>query len=117
MSVLLRAEHTENIVILMHWLAKVTSFLLIPPVGVGVAELALHGRRVGIVSILQPQQSASKKTEYQHIATNKMKVIILGLSAKSSELRKGSAGMGVAGGSLGQPPGHEASRKHLDSIN
>lgn len=65
MSVLLGTENTKNIVVLVDWLAKVTSFLLIPPVGVGVAELAFHGRRVGVVSVLQPPQSALSDKFFQ----------------------------------------------------
>ena len=59
MGVLLRTENTEDIVILVDWLAKVASFLLIPPVGVGVAELAFHGRRVGVVSVLHRNDQLS----------------------------------------------------------
>ena len=117
MSVLFGTENTKNIVVLVDWLAEVTSFLFIPPVGVGIPELAFHGWRVGVVSVLQPQQSALSETFFQRGFTNKMRVIILGLSSKGSELRKGSAGMGIAGGGLGQPPGNEASRKHLNSKN
>jgi hypothetical protein len=36
----------------MYWLAIVSSFLLVPPIGMRVAELAFDRRRVGISTIL-----------------------------------------------------------------
>ena len=46
------SEHAKDIVILMDGLAKVAALLLIPPVGVWIAVLALYARRVDVATIL-----------------------------------------------------------------
>jgi hypothetical protein len=40
-------------VVLVHRLAKVPPLLLVPPVGVGIAELALDARRVDVAAVLR----------------------------------------------------------------
>lgn len=50
--VLFRREHAQDIVVLVHGLAVVAPLLLVPPVGVGVTELALLGRRVDVATVL-----------------------------------------------------------------
>lgn len=52
MSILLRAEYTENLVLLMHRFAKVPSFLLVPPVVTGVSEGSLNAGRVLVAAVL-----------------------------------------------------------------
>lgn len=51
-GILFRAEDTEDLIIFVDRLAKVTPLLLIPPATVGVSELALHTRRVLVAAIL-----------------------------------------------------------------
>lgn len=51
-GVLVGGEDAEDVVILVDELAEVAALLLIPPVGVGVAELALLGRGVGVAAVL-----------------------------------------------------------------
>lgn len=46
-------EHSQNIVVFMKWLAVVTTLLLVPPVGVWIAELALNSRWVDIAAVLR----------------------------------------------------------------
>jgi len=55
--VLLRREDTQDVIVLVQRLAVVSAFLLVPPVCVRVAELALDGESggqvgVGVVAIL-----------------------------------------------------------------
>ena len=52
MGVLLRTEHSQDIIVLVHWLSEVPSLLLIPPVAVRVSELPLDGRGILVVAIL-----------------------------------------------------------------
>lgn len=52
-SVLKWSEHSQDIVVLVKWLAVVTTLLLIPPVGVWIAELALNSRWVDIAAVLR----------------------------------------------------------------
>lgn len=51
-GILFRAEDTENLVVLVNWLAKVALLLLIPPAAIWVSELALHSGRVLVAAIL-----------------------------------------------------------------
>lgn len=51
-GILFRAEDTENLVVLVNWLAKVALLLLIPPAAIWVSELALHLGRVLVAAIL-----------------------------------------------------------------
>lgn len=51
-GILLRAEDTENLVLLVDRFAKVTLLLLVPPTAVGISELALHTGRVLVAAIL-----------------------------------------------------------------
>lgn len=53
MCVLEWREHSHDIVVLVEWLAVVTALLLVPPVGVWIAELALDGRWVDIAAVLR----------------------------------------------------------------
>jgi hypothetical protein len=48
-------------VVLVNGLAKVPALLLIPPVGVRVAELALDARRIDVTAILREEQSARRR--------------------------------------------------------
>jgi hypothetical protein len=50
--VLIQRENTQNIVILVHWLAPVASVLLVVPVAVGISLLAVDARRVDVASVL-----------------------------------------------------------------
>lgn len=52
-SVLLRTEDAQDIVILVDRLAKVAPLLLVPPFTVGVAECTLDARRVRVVAVLE----------------------------------------------------------------
>jgi len=52
MGILLGTEHSEDFVILVHRLAKVTLLLRIPPAAVGVSVGSLHRGRVGVVVVL-----------------------------------------------------------------
>lgn len=52
MGVLVGGEDAEDVVVLVDELAEVAALLLVPPVGVGVAELALLGRGVGVAAVL-----------------------------------------------------------------
>lgn len=63
-SVLLRAEDTQNIVVFVHRFAEVASFLLIPPSAVWIAELAFDGRRVGVVSVLRRTISSGHTMQF-----------------------------------------------------
>jgi len=51
-GILLRTENTENLVLLVDGLAKVSLLLLIPPAAVRVSESALRARRVLVTTIL-----------------------------------------------------------------
>lgn len=51
--VLIRGEHAHDIVVLVHRLAKVPPLLLVPPVGMGIAELALDAGRVDVAAVLR----------------------------------------------------------------
>lgn len=51
-SILLRAEDIENLILFMNRLPKVTFLLLVPPAAVGISELALHAGRVLVAAIL-----------------------------------------------------------------
>lgn len=46
-------EHAVNVVVLVDGLAVVASFLLVPPVAIGVTELALQRGRVDVAAILR----------------------------------------------------------------
>lgn len=52
MGVLLRTEDGQDVVVFVDRLAKVPPLLFVPPVMVGVSELALLTRRVRVVAIL-----------------------------------------------------------------
>ena len=52
MGVLLEGEDAEDVVVLMDGLAVVAALLLVPPVGVRVAELTLLARRVNVAAVL-----------------------------------------------------------------
>lgn len=52
MCVFVRGEHAEDILVFVHGFPKVAALLLVPPVGVGVPELTLLGRGVGVTSVL-----------------------------------------------------------------
>jgi hypothetical protein len=51
-GVFMGREQTENIVVLVYRLAKVSSLLLVPPVGIGIAKLSGHSGRVYVAAIL-----------------------------------------------------------------
>lgn len=51
-SVFLRGEDGKDVVVLVDGLAVVAAFLLVPPVAVRVAELALDGRGVDVAAVL-----------------------------------------------------------------
>lgn len=50
--ILVGAEDAQQVIVLVHGLAKVPPFLLVPPVGVRVAELPLDERWVDVASVL-----------------------------------------------------------------
>lgn len=52
MCVLLEREYSQDILILMDRLSKISSFLLVRPVGIGVSELSLDRRRVDVTTVL-----------------------------------------------------------------
>jgi hypothetical protein len=52
MGVLFGTENSQNIIVLVHWLPKVPSLLLIPPFAVRVSELPLDGGGILVVSVL-----------------------------------------------------------------
>ena len=52
MRVRVRGKNAQDVVVFVDGLAVVAAFLLVPPVGVGVAELALYGRWIGVISVL-----------------------------------------------------------------
>ncbi|KAL8933278.1 MAG: hypothetical protein Q9211_005870, partial [Gyalolechia sp. 1 TL-2023] len=52
MRVFVGGEDAEDVVIFVDGFPEVAPFLLVPPVGVGVAELALLGRRLDVAAIL-----------------------------------------------------------------
>lgn len=52
MGVGFRAEGCQNIVVFVNRLSEVASVLRIPPLAVGVTELALLGRRIDIAAVL-----------------------------------------------------------------
>jgi len=51
-GILLGTEDTENLVLIVDWLAEVSPLLQIPPAAVGISEATLHARRVLIAAIL-----------------------------------------------------------------
>ncbi len=57
MCVQLWREHAQDIVVFMDRFSKVPSLLLVPPVGVGVAELAGDGWGVDVAAILGGETS------------------------------------------------------------
>jgi hypothetical protein len=52
MCVFLGGKDAEDVVVLMDWLAVVSTLLWVPPVGVGVALRALDGWRVDVAAVL-----------------------------------------------------------------
>ncbi len=52
MSVLFGGENAEDIVVFVDGFSEVPSLLLVPPVGVGVAEMAGYGRGVDVAAVL-----------------------------------------------------------------
>lgn len=52
MSVLLWGEYAQDIVVFVNRFSKVPSLLLIPPVGVGVAQMAGYGWGVDVAAVL-----------------------------------------------------------------
>jgi hypothetical protein len=58
-SVFLRAENTQNIIVLVDRLSEVPSFLLIPPVTVRVSKLSLDSRWVRIIAVLRKARMKS----------------------------------------------------------
>lgn len=63
--VFLGREDSENVVVFVQGLAVVTAFLLVPPVAVRIAELALDGegggeRGVGVIAILQRERERNQ---------------------------------------------------------
>jgi hypothetical protein len=59
-SVLVRAKHSHNIVILVDRLAIVPPLLLVPPVGVRVSELTLDARGVLVATVLCDNLSVNR---------------------------------------------------------
>lgn len=53
MSVLLSGKDSQDIIILMDGLAEVATVLLIPPVAMGVAKLALFLGRIDVAAVLE----------------------------------------------------------------
>lgn len=102
MSVLLRAENSQDIIVFVNRLSKVTSLLLIPPLGIGVAELAFDSGRVGVVSVLQRNRGSANFTRLvQYVKSYQVRVLLLYRSSKSACFRESSAGDGEARGSCG----------------
>lgn len=72
-GVLVRAEQAQCIVVLVHRLAVVPPLLLIPPVGVRVAELSLDLGRVDVAAVLRdivspgPSNCAIKRGTPRHL--------------------------------------------------
>jgi len=66
-SVVFQREHTQDIVVLVHGLAEVASFLLVRPVGVRVPVLTFYRWRVYVAAVLRgsvcviPQEEAGRK--------------------------------------------------------
>ena len=58
MCVLVRTKHAEDILILVNWLAEITALLLVPPVTIGVPELALDAGRIDVAAVLDIELSA-----------------------------------------------------------
>lgn len=58
-GVLFGTENAQDIIVLVNWFPEITPLLLIPPVGIRVAELALYSGRVGVVSILESTEEIS----------------------------------------------------------
>ena len=52
MRVVFGGEDAEDVVVFVHWLAVVPPLLRIPPVGVGVAVLALYSGGVDPAAVL-----------------------------------------------------------------
>ena len=52
MFVIIQPEDTEDIVVFMNRLAKISSLLLVPPVGIRVSVLTRYSRRVDVTTIL-----------------------------------------------------------------
>ena len=59
MCVLIRTEDTKDVVILVDRLAEIASLLLIPPVTIGIAELALYCGRVDVATVLDDHRSVN----------------------------------------------------------
>lgn len=51
MDVYVGREHAENIVVFVEGFAEVATFLFVPPVGVGVAELTFFGWGVDVAAV------------------------------------------------------------------
>ena len=51
MCILFRGKHAKNIVVFVYRLAVVAAFLLVPPVGVGITELARDCRGIDVAAI------------------------------------------------------------------
>ena len=51
MCIVLWRKHAKDIIILMYGLAVIATFLLIPPVGVGVTKLAGNCRGVEVATV------------------------------------------------------------------
>lgn len=62
MGVLLGAEDTENLIVLVDGLAKVALLLLVPPAAVGISVLTLHGGGVLVTAILDMSVNTRRLT-------------------------------------------------------
>lgn len=51
MGVFMRTEHAKYIIVFMHRLTKIPPFLLVPPVGVWIAELAGNWRWIDVTTV------------------------------------------------------------------
>lgn len=59
MGVFVGGEHAQDVVIFVYGFPKVSTLLLVPPVAVGVAELALLRGWVGVTSVLYGAEGVS----------------------------------------------------------
>lgn len=51
-TIFLRGEYTQDVIVLVHGFTPVAAILLVPPVSIRITERALDGNRIDIATIL-----------------------------------------------------------------
>ena len=85
MCILICRKDAQRIIVLVHRLAKVAPFLLVPPVAVRVAVLPFDGWRVDVAAILEEREILVTLLEEERMAVDsRRKLTMPGSSASGS---------------------------------